>query len=252
MHPPIDPTPSLSIIIPCHDEAGNIEVLVAEILEVFGDRAPEIVVVDDCSADESVARVLSVKRTATRPDRVRVVRHGDRCGKSAAIWTGMRLATGVWAATLDGDGQNDPRDLHRIWMDVLGASASEVDIVCGRRKRRHDGVIKKYGSRLANRLRKGLLDDDTNDTACGLKLFRRSAFLTLPYFDTMHRFYPALIRRQGGRTREVLVEDRPRRFGRSKYGVFDRLLVSMLDIVGVYWLRRRARFPVLRDPVEEP
>lgn len=233
--------PQLSIIIPVHDEAGNIGPLLSEIASVLSGRLNyEVICVDDGSQDASCDEIAEALRPLPL---AKLIRHRRRAGKSAAIWTGMRQAGAPWAATLDGDGQNDPADLLKIWERVLPELDAGTSLVAGRRLRRNDGLIKPWGSRLANAVRRRLLADDTRDTACGLKVFRREAFLALPYFDNMHRFYPALIKRAGAGVREVEVNDRPRVAGRSKYGVFDRLSQSLFDLVGVYWLIRRASFP---------
>jgi hypothetical protein len=139
---------------------------------------------------------------------------------------------------MDGDGQNDPRFLPNLLMPLR--QDPTLGLVAGQRTRRHDGLVKKGVSRLANRLRRAFLQDDTRDTACGLKAMRRDAYLLLPFFDNNHRFLPALFLREGWRITHVAVEDRPRTAGRSKYGILDRALVGLPDLLGVWWLRRRA------------
>jgi dolichol-phosphate mannosyltransferase len=171
------------------------------------------------------------------------------CGQSAAIRSGVKAARGAWIATLDGDGQNDPADIPALWRIAQDSPATPRLLIAGHRSRRQDSPSKRRASRIANAVRRRLLHDDTPDTGCGLKLFRRDLFLDLPYFDHMHRFLPALVLREGGVVRSVPVNHRPRERGVSKYGVFDRLAVGITDLIGVMWLRRRASRPV---PVEEP
>ena len=156
----------------------------------------------------------------------------------------------MWIATLDGDGQNDPSDIPLLWQIAQDAPAHPPLLIAGQRTRRQDSWSKRRASRIANAVRRGLLHDDTPDTGCGLKLFRRTLFLDLPYFDHMHRFLPALVLREGGIVRSVPVNHRPRQRGISKYGVFDRLLVGITDLLGVLWLRRRASRPQLIE--EDP
>jgi glycosyltransferase involved in cell wall biosynthesis len=164
--------------------------------------------------------------------------HAQCCGKSAAILTGVRAARAPLVATLDGDGQNDPR-----YLPALLALLAEpgVGLVAGQRIKHAHSRAKQIGSRFANRLRAWLLHDNTRDTACGLKAFRRDVFLRLPYFDTMHRFLPALVQRDGLVVRHLDVVDRDRLHGRSKYGVIDRAAVGLFDLLGVLWLIKRRR-----------
>jgi len=157
----------------------------------------------------------------------------------------VKAARGIWIATLDGDGQNDPADIPALWRIAQEAPPSPPLLIAGHRAHRQDSWTKRRASRIANGVRRRLLRDDTPDTGCGLKLFRRDLFLDLPYFDHMHRFLPALVLRAGGVVRSVPVNHRPRQRGASKYGVFDRLGVGITDLFGVMWLRRRSSRPVL-------
>ena len=176
---------------------------------------------------------------------LRLLRHAQSCGQSAAIRSGVRAAHGRWIATLDGDGQNDPADIPALWRIVLGSAETPPLLIAGHRARRQDSWSKRQASRIANAVRRPLLRDDTPDTGCGLKLFPRALFLDLPYFDHMHRFLPALVLREGGIVRSVPVNHRPRQRGISHYGVIDRLGVGIADLFGVFWLRRRLVQPVV-------
>lgn len=234
----------LSIVIPVHNESGNIGLLLDEIACAMTDVARyEVICVDDGSRDGSCAEIEAV---ASRMANLRLVRHAGRFGKSAALWTGAEAARGPWIATLDGDGQNDPADLARLWCRLSEEGfPANLRLVAGVRRGRADGVVKRISSRIANGVRRGLLKDGTPDTACGFKLIRRDAFLALPFFDNMHRFFPALIGRGGGDVMQFAVGDRPRRHGTTKFGLIDRLWVGVFDLLGVYWLSRRASFPKL-------
>src|SRR5437868_5190228 len=228
----------LSVVIPVKDEAANVAPLVAELRAALdGLLDYEILYVDDGSEDGTATEVARLQAEAPH---LRLLRHMRSCGQSAAIRTGVRAARAAWIATLDGDGQNDPADIPRLWRMGLTASPTPPLLITGYREDRQDSWAKRSASQVANLLRRRLLGDDTPDTGCGLKLFPRSLFLDLPYFDHMHRFLPALVLREGGTVRSVRVNHRPRRGGVSKYGIFDRLGVSIVDLFGVMWLQRRA------------
>jgi dolichol-phosphate mannosyltransferase len=235
----------LSVVIPVKNEAGNIVPLFEEIRATLeGIIDYEVLFIDDGSQDDTAAEVLAL--AGIRPQ-LRLLRHDVSYGQSAAIRTGVRAARGVWIATLDGDGQNDPADIPDLWCIGRSNSLSERVLIAGYREKRQDAWLKRWASRIANATRRRLLGDDTPDTGCGLKLFARSLFLELPYFDHMHRFLPALVLREGGNVVSVRVNHRPRRSGVSKYGVLDRLGVGIIDLFGVMWLQRRAARPHLLD-----
>ena len=232
----------LSVVVPARDEAPNIVPLVGEIRGALEGRFDyEILCVDDGSEDRlpDALRALRAEMGA----RLRVLRHERSCGQSTAIWNGVRAAGGEMVATLDGDGQNDPADIPKLVATLLAHERDGVRLVVGHRTRRSDSFIRKVSSRIANRVRSALLRDQTPDTGCGLKVFRRDSFLALPYFDHMHRFLPALVQRGGGRVVSVPVNHRSRARGRSKYGIHNRLWVGIVDLFGVAWLLRRERRP---------
>jgi glycosyltransferase involved in cell wall biosynthesis len=235
--------PELSVVIPARDEAENVGPLLADVRSALDGRVDyEIVFVDDGSADGTPETLRDLARTFPR---LRWVRHRTSCGQSAAIWTGVRLARAPWIATLDGDGQNDPADIPAL-LEVRAARGADANLlVNGRREKRRDTWVKRTSSRVANAVRARILGDGTADTGCGLKLFPRETFLALPFFDHMHRFLPALVRRGGGEVVSVPVRHRERRHGRSHYGVHNRLWAGVVDMLGVLWLQRRSKLPVL-------
>lgn len=232
----------LSIVVPVRNEQDNVAGLIAEIDAALKLQIEhEIIYVDDGSSDGTYAKLKSLRAQYSQ---LRVVRHATSCGQSTAVRTGVKCAQYDWVATLDGDGQNDPADI----LKLLAALLEGVELVGGnRRASRRDTWIKRMSSVIANGVRSRMLNDDTPDTGCGLKLFNRAAFLDLPYFDHMHRFLPALIKRRGGKIVSVPVSHRNREFGKSNYGTIDRLLVGIVDLFGVTWLQRRAKFPVISE-----
>lgn len=236
----------LSVVVPVHNEAGNILPLLAEIHTALEGRFDfEVIYVDDGSRDATPAELAAAR---SRHPRLRVITHREACGQSTALMTGIRQARGQWIATLDGDGQNDPADIPRLMATAVAAGpASSLRMVAGYRRQRQDSWIKRISSRIANAVRGALLGDATPDTGCGLKVFRRGTFLELPYFDHMHRFLPALVQRAGWAVTSVEVSHRHRQRGKSKYGTLDRLAVGIVDLLGVMWLKRRSRRPAMLE-----
>jgi dolichol-phosphate mannosyltransferase len=178
---------------------------------------------------------------------LRQLKHSARCGQSAALRTGVRAARSDAIVTLDGDGQNDPAFIPRL-LEAMKAGGAEIGLIAGQRTKRRDGGFKKFQSWVANTVRSAVLRDATRDTGCGLKAFPREAYLALPYFDAQHRFLPALMRREGYGIGYVEVVDRPRRFGQSHYGMWNRLWIGIVDLLGVFWLiQRRKRVPEVTE-----
>ncbi len=232
----------LSVVVPVHNEAENIDPLLDEIRAALDDRcAYEIVYVDDGSTDATAERLAAAR---ARIPALRVITHRRACGQSTAVHSGVKAARAPWIATLDGDGQNDPADIPRLLAVLRAADCPpRLKMVAGYRRRRQDSWIKRISSKVANGVRSWLLADATPDTGCGLKVFSRALFLELPYFDHMHRFLPALVKRAGFELVSVEVNHRHRTRGVSKYGTLDRLAVGVVDLFGVVWLQRRARVP---------
>lgn len=241
---PPDGLPRLSIVVPVRNEEGNIAPLLRDIEAACAQTGLfEVIYVDDGSSDGTAGVLAGL--AATRPW-LRVVGHAQSCGQSAAVRSGVRAARAAIVATLDGDGQNDPSFLPAM-LAQLEAAGPRVGLIQGQRVGRKDTGFKRFQSRVANKVRGAVLKDATRDTGCGLKCFRREAYLALPYFDALHRFMPALIVREGYAVAHHDVRDRQRISGVSNYGFFDRLWVGMLDLMGVWWLiRRRRRVPQLR------
>jgi dolichol-phosphate mannosyltransferase len=230
--------PDLSVVVPVYNERDNIAPLLGEIAAALrGHCDYEVVYVDDASADDSVA---VLKRARAEHPELRILRHARRSGQSTAIRTGVHAAQGAWIATLDGDGQNDPADIPKL-MEARINAAAKVKLFAGWRTTRRDSFSKRISSKIANAVRSRLLHDATPDTGCGLKLFERETFLALPYFDHMHRYLPALVKRAGFEAVSIPVGHRPRTRGVSKYGMLDRLWVGIADLRGVAWLMRRAK-----------
>lgn len=233
--------PLLSVVIPVRNEAGNIGPLIDEIRQAFNGHAHEILVIDDASTDSSVAEAQD---RGQRPgSHLRVLQLQTPCGQSTAIRLGTEHATAALVATLDGDGQNDPADLPDLLRAFRDCQPNKSGLVQGVRQHRQDTLIRRFSSRIANAVRGQILGDNFPDSGCGIKMFSRDAALRLPYFDHMHRFMPALFRIHGYEVTAVPVRHRPRRLGMSKYGLFDRLWVGIVDLFGVAWLRRRYRWP---------
>ncbi|MBX3552367.1 MAG: glycosyltransferase family 2 protein [Pseudolabrys sp.] len=235
------PPPAVSVVVPVKNEAGNVAPLVAEIAAALDGHWPfEIVYVNDGSTDTTpdVLRDLAAKHPW-----LRFVTHKRSCGQSCAVRTGAAAARAPIVVTIDGDGQNDPAFIPAL-IRVLEQGAPQMGLVAGQRVGRKATGFKKFQSRVANTVRGTLLRDGTRDSGCGLKAVYRDLLLKLPYFDGLHRFLPALVRREGYGIGYVDVIDRERHSGVSNYGFFDRLWVGILDLMGVWWLiRRRKRVP---------
>jgi dolichol-phosphate mannosyltransferase len=237
--------PAVAVVVPVRNETGNIAPLVAEIAAALDGQWPfEIVYVNDGSTDGTEAEL---QRLMALHPYLRRVRHTQSCGQSSAVRSGVAAARAPVVVTIDGDGQNDPAFIPAM-LRTLEAGAPAMGLVAGQRTGRKSGGFKKLQSRIANAVRGAVLRDGTRDTGCGLKAFRRELFLGLPYFDGLHRFLPALVKRDGFTIGYVDVVDRSRHTGVSNYGLWDRLWVGILDLAGVWWLiRRKKRVPEISE-----
>ncbi len=236
--------PRVSVVVPVRNEAGNVAPLIGEIARAMAALAPfEIIYVNDGSSDGTAAELRTL---AKQHPYLRHVDHAVSCGQSAAVRTGVTFARAPVVVTLDGDGQNDPAFLPAL-VAAIGRDPA-IGLVAGQRVGRKATGFKKLQSRVANTVRNMVLRDGTRDTGCGLKAVRRELFLALPYFDGLHRFLPALVRREGYGIAYVDVVDRPRLHGASNYGLWDRLWIGILDLLGVWWLiRRKKRVPQVSE-----
>jgi dolichol-phosphate mannosyltransferase len=235
----------VSVLIPAKDEAGNIGHLVDEIHHALaGHLTHEVVLVDDGSSDDTGAVFLQHCQQWGMP--ARLIRHAHSAGQSTALWTAARHAAGRFLVTIDGDCQNDPADIPALVAQGLTLSETHRHFcIAGFRADRRDTHWKKIQSRIANAVRRRILDDGVPDTGCGLKLVPRATWLCLLYFDHMHRFIPALVKRLGGVIAIVPVRHRHRTAGVSKYTAWNRLWVGIVDMWGVSWLIRRSKLPLI-------
>jgi dolichol-phosphate mannosyltransferase len=234
-------TIEFSVVVPVHDEAGNAANLAHEIAAVLDGRSYEMIFVDDASRDDTRAELAALK--AELPA-LRIVGHRKNSGQSRGVRTGVIAARAAIVGTLDGDGQNDPADLPRLYAKLTRADApANLGMVAGKRTKRQDNWSKRVASQVANNIRKAALKDGADDSGSGVKVFKREAFLLLPYFDHMHRFMAALMLREGYAVEFLEVNHRHRGAGRSKYTNLGRLAANMTDLWGVMWLQSRARSP---------
>jgi len=234
-------TIEFSVVVPMHNEAGNAANLAREIASVLDGRSYEMIFVDDASRDDTRAELAGLKGELPT---LRIIGHRKNAGQSRAVRTGVLAARAPAIGTLDGDGQNDPADLPRLLARLTRADApADLGMVAGKRTKRQDNWSKRTASRIANNIRKTALKDGADDSGSGIKVFKREAFLRVPYFDHMHRFMAALMLREGYAVEFLEVNHRQRGAGRSKYTNLGRLAANMTDLWGVMWLRSRARLP---------
>ena len=240
----------ITVVVPVLNEEKNISALLEEISKA-AQSAPisEIIYVNDHSTDSTLDKLMSLRNDYPS---LRILSHDRRCGQSAALWTGVKAAGNDVIVTLDGDGQNDPADipkLFQLYEDHIKGTPKLM--VAGERRKRHDSLSRRIASRLANKLRAKILNDQTKDTGCSLKLFRRKDYLSLPYFNHMHRFLPALMKREGVQLMHVDVNHRERQHGTSKYSNLNRALVGVSDLFGVWWLQKRPNaYPHITEDME--
>lgn len=241
----------ITVVVPVLNEEENIAALLEEITRAAQDTPiSEIIYIDDGSTDGTYEILQSLKGKYSA---LRVLRHDCRCGQSAALWAGVKAAGNDLIATLDGDGQNDPADITRLYdLYERHKNLHPKLMIAGERKKRNDRFSRRLASRFANGLRSALLKDMTKDTGCSLKMFRRKDYINLPYFNHMHRFLPALMIREGVHLIHVDVSHRPRQHGVSKYGNFSRAIVGIADLFGVFWLQTRPyAFPEITEDLNQ-
>ena len=231
-------SPSVSVVVPLFNEEENMLILQSELRAALGGLDHEIIFVDDGSIDCTVERIENAPN-------IRVLRFAKNAGQSAAIYAGLQAARGAIAVLIDGDLQNDPADIPKLLAEI----SRGADLVCGYRAQRKDTVVKRLTSRVANSVRSRFIKDGVRDTGCTLKAMRRECVGALVPFKGMHRFIPALIKAAGYRLVEISVNHRPRRFGRSKYGLGNRALRATIDMFGVRWLLSRRLNYTVRDRV---
>jgi len=229
----------LSVVVPVYNEEQSIEVLIEEITNSIKDIDYEIVIVDDLSVDNTLSVLKKIK---LKNKRLRIIRHERNYGQSFAVRSGVKNSKSPWIATLDGDGQNDPGDIPKLYHALIQQNSKNNNVlIAGHRLHRKDSWLKKISSKYANRVRSNLLKDKVPDTGCGLKLFSREFFLDLPSFNHMHRYIPALYVSRGGNVLSLEVNHRPRKKGISKYGFNNRFWVGISDLFGVRWLQKRSK-----------
>lgn len=231
--------PTLSVVIPFYNEASCLESVCLEVREALRrDFANdwELIMVDDGSSD---ATPVLMDTLAQQYAELRAIHLHPNSGQSAALEAGFTISRGSLIATLDGDGQNDPADIHLL---IEAMTSRRVDMMCGVRVRRADNLVRRFSSRIANMVRTFLLQDHISDVGCAIRVFRRQCLAHLCFFRNAHRFFPALVQMQGLSVAEIPVQHRPRFSGKSKYGggIHSRLWVGLADLAGVWWLRRRA------------
>ncbi|MEM9329805.1 MAG: glycosyltransferase family 2 protein [Pseudomonadota bacterium] len=234
-----------SLVIPVFNEKGNISRLVAECQDVIPPEfLGEIIVVDDCSTDNSADEILPLKNQYKN---LRIIRHKTNAGQSAALRSGILEAKFEVIAQLDGDGQNDPADLVKLLARLGQPGTDGPALIGGVRTNRKDTGSKRMASRLANKIRDWALNDHCPDTGCGTKVYWRDAFLKLPFFTSIHRYLPAMFQTYGFLCDYVDVNDRPRGHGKSKYNNLNRAIVGLYDLLGVRWLRARTKSPDIEE-----
>jgi len=238
------PAPDLSVVLPVYNEEESVGLLCAELRDVL-DRTGldyEVVFVDDGSSDRSAEVIRSLREGSPR---VRLIRFKANAGETAALDAGFKAARGRWVVSMDADLQNDPRDIPNL-LSYL----ERWDAVTGWRARRGDGdsLVRRASSRVANGIRNAVSGESIRDSGCTFRAFRRECLRDLVLYRGFHRFLPQLLRMRGYRVIEVPVNHRPRRFGRSKYGIANRALVAFADLLVVCWMKDRLlRYEIAED-----
>jgi dolichol-phosphate mannosyltransferase len=227
------PQRDISIVIPVYNEQDSIKPLVSELREVLKgvNKSYEIIFVDDGSRDRSFE---ILKEAASHDSQIRVIRFRRNAGQTAAFDAGFRAAQGAIVITMDADLQNDPHDIPRLLEKLRG-----FDVVCGWRYKRKDPWIKVVSSKIANIVRNMLSQEEIVDTGCSLKAFKRESLQNMKLFNGLHRFLPTLAKMEGFTVAQVKVNHRPRRFGRTKYNIRNRMVRAFADLLAVRWMKKR-------------
>ncbi|HHT9158647.1 MAG: glycosyl transferase [Planctomycetes bacterium GWF2_39_10] len=221
----------ISIVIPVYNEVDNIEPLGNSIINAMQGQNYEVLYVDDGSTDGSTEKL---KEWCNQHTNFRAIHFKKNAGQTAAMDAGFKHAVGKYVVTMDADLQNDPADIPKL-LEKLNT----CDMVCGWRQKRNDPWIKRISSKVANSIRNKLSNEDIKDTGCSLKAYRRECFSRIKLFNGMHRFLPTLFKMEGFSVTEVVVNHYPRKFGKSKYGVFNRAFRAFMDLLVVRWMKKR-------------
>lgn len=241
---------AISIVIPAYNEQDNLKTLLESISQALSNvNDLEIIIVDDCSSDNTREICSNLRQIYPQ---LTYLKHTKNLGQSASVFTGVKHARFELIATLDGDGQNPPGEINKLLAAYQNYPGNKSKVLfAGYRQGRQDPWIKLVSSKIANAIRRKLLKDDCPDTGCGLKLFHKTAFLSLPHFNHMHRFLPALYKRNNYAVVNVPIQHAPRQFGVSKYNTWGRLRVGIVDLFGVAWLARRPCHPSIEESIHE-
>ncbi len=234
--------PWLSVVIPVFNEAESLGPLWTELQPVLDGlgRPYEVIFVDDGSQDQSRDLIKTLRDQHTE---VHLVSLRRNAGETAATDAGFRAARGQVVLTMDSDLQNDPKDIPLL-LDHL----SSWDAACGFRIKREDSWIRRVSSRIANGVRNAITQERIRDSGCTFRAIRRECLAALKLYSGFHRWLPTLLRLEGFRVIEVPVNHRPRRFGRSKYGIRNRLWRGLYDLLVVRWMKRRhLRYEVIEE-----
>lgn len=233
MTPSAIPFPYLSVVIPVFNEEDNLKPLTDELVDVLTtlNKAYEVLFIDDGSTDNSFQVLKALQQDHPT---LRIIKFKKNFGQTSAFDAGIKAAQGEVIITMDADLQNDPGDIPRL-LEKIG----DYDAVCGWREKRNDNVIRRLSSVTANRIRNKLSGEKIRDVGCSLKAFRNVYAKKMKLFNGMHRFFPTLIKMEGGTVTEIPVNHRPRKFGASKYNIRKRIFRSFIDLLAVCWMKNR-------------
>jgi glycosyltransferase involved in cell wall biosynthesis len=225
--------PYVSVVIPVFNEEDNLKPLADELMAVLTalNKAFEVLFIDDGSTDSSLHVLRDLQKNYSS---IRIIKFKKNCGQTSAFDAGIRAAQGEVIITMDADLQNDPGDIPKL-LEKIG----DYDAVCGWREKRNDNLIRRISSLIANGIRNKLSGETIRDVGCSLKAFRSVYAKKMKLFTGMHRFFPTLIKMEGGTVTEVPVNHRPRKFGTPKYNIRNRIVRSFIDLLAVCWMKKR-------------